>query len=612
MRKWSFFTAKEIEPQGWLRDQLIIQSKGLAGNLDSVWRDVRESTWIGGSVASWERVPYWLDGFITLAALLRDESMLSRAKKYVDGILAIQCDDGWLCPCTLEERSTYDTWAIILISKVLTVYHECTGDERIPKAVYRALKSYYEHLASGKLTLFRWNHARWFETFIALAFVKEHFDEPWIKEFAHYLRDNGMDWFSLKDRWEIPQNVWTLETHIVNIAMMLKLEAITCDLLDEEYTNKAEDMYQHLYKYNGTVYGGFTGDECLSGLSPIQGTELCAIVEQMYSYEHLFAYTGDTLWADRLELMAYNALPATISDDMWTHQYDQLVNQVACIRFPDVFSLGKAIFRTNVADAMVFGLEPQFGCCTANHGQGWPKLAVSTFMFNSDSVISLLPAPATLDCAKCRATVDTLYPFGDGATYTVSAREDMNFVIRIPSFVESPTLTDGDVNIPINASLAEVHVKKGETRTFKLSFTRSPKLVPRPNGLNAVICGPLIYVAPIPHKEVMYEYTKDEVERKFPYCDYELLPTTSWGLAFAGDTFTYTQGTLTSTPFSSKEPPSTVTASMVPIPWGAEDGFDLVCAKIPQSLTPLGASKPVTLVPYGASRLRLTEMPKLK
>lgn len=78
--QYNFFTANEITPKGWLREQLLLQAKGLSGNLDKVWPDVRDSAWIGGDREGWERVPYWLDGFIPLAYLLRDEDMIARAK----------------------------------------------------------------------------------------------------------------------------------------------------------------------------------------------------------------------------------------------------------------------------------------------------------------------------------------------------------------------------------------------------------------------------------------------------------------------------------------------------------------------------------------------------
>ncbi|MCR4719289.1 MAG: hypothetical protein K5768_06640 [Firmicutes bacterium] len=97
--KYQFFTTNEIKPAGWIKKQLLLQANGLAGNLDKVWPDVRDSAWIGGTREGWERVPYWLDGFIPLAYLLEDEGMISRAKKYIDAIIKSQTHDGWICPC---------------------------------------------------------------------------------------------------------------------------------------------------------------------------------------------------------------------------------------------------------------------------------------------------------------------------------------------------------------------------------------------------------------------------------------------------------------------------------------------------------------------------------
>ena len=132
-----FFSKGEIEPQGWLKRQLRIQADGLSGHLDKIWPDVSDSRWIGGNRDGWERVPYWLDGFVPLAYLLRDEDLIARAKYYIDSILARQCEDGWLCPCPPEERHTYDLWSGILIAKVLAMYADLSGDGRVEEALYR-------------------------------------------------------------------------------------------------------------------------------------------------------------------------------------------------------------------------------------------------------------------------------------------------------------------------------------------------------------------------------------------------------------------------------------------------------------------------------------------
>ena len=169
-----------------------------------------------------------------------------------------------------------------------------------------------------------------------------------------------------------------------------------------------------LQRDHGMACGHFTGDECLSGTSPIQGSECCSVVEAMYSYEHLLSITGDPQWGDLAEALAFNALPATLSPDMWTHQYDQQTNQVCCTRLPE----DHVVFRTNSGESHLFGLEPNFGCCTANFNQGWPKLALSTFMRSQEGLASVILAPSVVSCqigeARVTCELRTDYPFREG------------------------------------------------------------------------------------------------------------------------------------------------------------------------------------------------------
>ena len=48
----------------------------------------------------------------------------------------------------------------------------------------------------------------------------------------------------------------------------------------------------------------------------------------MFSYETLFSIQGDPMFAERAEKLAYSALPATITSDMWAHQYLQQMNAI--------------------------------------------------------------------------------------------------------------------------------------------------------------------------------------------------------------------------------------------------------------------------------------------
>ena len=603
MSKWQLYTTQHIKPQGWLRRQLEIQAKGLSGNLDLVWRDVRDSAWIGGDAEGWERVPYWLDGFIPLAYLLEDEQLIARAKKYINAILAAQRPDGWICPCAEEDIPTYDSWAVQLIGKVLTVYYQCSGDDRVPGALYRIHKNYYDLLSSGKIRLFKWGKFRWFETFIALDMLYKMYGEEWIRKLAHILREQGADYASFTDRWCRYLNKWTFETHIVNLGMMLKYEAVSCDLLGEEYTDRAETLRALLDKYNGTPTELFTGDECLAGLSPIHGTELCAVVEQMYSYELLYAYTGDKKWAERLEVIAFNALPATISDDMWAHQYVQLSNQIDCRRFP-----GKPPFTTNSAESHVFGLEPNYGCCTANFNQGWPKLALSAFMHSGDTILSALPIPSVLTDHGIRISLSTDYPFNNSFVYDITADRPFTLKVRVPSFAEGLTVDGEAVAL---TDMLSFDIAPGK-RTVSISYDATPHIISRPYGLNTVKCGSLLFSLPIKYNTKLLEYVKKDVERKFPYCDYEYTPASDWNYGYCDSPLTLERRGVGDVPFSSEQPPLVVKTQTCHIDWGLEEGYENLCAKIPQSTAPLDAPAETELYPYGCTKLRMTELPIVK
>ncbi|MBE6611622.1 MAG: hypothetical protein E7632_03925 [Ruminococcaceae bacterium] len=601
MNQWNFYTAKELKPEGWIRRQLEIQAEGLSGNLDKVWRDVRDSSWIGGDAEGWERVPYWLDGFIPLAYLLENEDMIARAKRYIDAILAAQQPSGWICPCEAEKIPSYDSWAVQLISKVLVVYYECSGDERIPDVVYRVLKNYYDLLSAGTIALFGWGKFRWFETFVAIRFLAERYDAPWIAGLAEILKAQGADYGQFTERWKRPLNKWTLETHIVNLAMMLKSEALSADLLGETYTDAAEQLVTVLREYNGTPVGLFTGDECLSGLSPIQGTELCAVAEQMYSYEWLYAHTGDKKWAERLEVLAFNALPATISDDMWAHQYLQMSNQIACEKFP-----GRSLFRTNDSEAHLFGLEPNYGCCTANFNQAWPKFALSAFLHRDDTVLSAVGIPSSLKTDDISVTLRTNYPFENQLSYTASAKKEMQLKVRIPSFAKNLTVNGQPTAAAEELTFA---IPAGETVRIDIAFETVPELVARPHDLKSVKCGSLVFALPVAYEKKMHEYEKNGVERKFPYCDFEYIPKSAWNYALSSPFFTVEHRGVSEIPFHSEKPPVVIRAQVRRIAWGLEDGFESVCAKVPESRTPIGDAEEIALYPYGCAKLRMTELP---
>lgn len=598
-----FFTTNEIKPTGWLKRQLEIQANGLSGNLDKIWNDIKNSAWVGGDCEGWERVPYWLDGFIPLAYLLDDEDMKCRAKKYVDAILANQKADGWICPCSDEEQGRYDVWACFLICKALVLYADCSGDERIESAVSGALKNLNKHIRTH--TLFDWGSSRWFECLIPIIWLYERNPEDWMLDLVQKLQVQGIDYEKVYNNWRYAErrDSWSFINHVVNTAMMLKSSALMSYFDGGNPNEFAKKAMEILLRDHGMACGHFTGDECLSGLSPIHGSECCSVAEAMYSYEWLVALTEDSYWSERLEMTAFNAFPATVSPDMWTHQYDQMTNQVQCVRFPD----GKQPFDTNGEESHLFGLEPNYGCCTANFNQAFPKFALSVFMKTNNGFAVAAIAPSKLKTESCSAELVTDYPFDDGYILKIKSDTHENFdvVLRIPENAVNPT---------VNGEKAESGFYKiskdwyGETQ-IKVDFSFETKLVERPNDMYCVQRGNLVFALPVGERWEKREYTDNGVERKFPYCDYEIFPTTKWSYALANSRFEVVKSNIKDFPFSPDGAPLRIKAEAVPVKWEIHHG---ACTEKPESLNPEGEAETIELIPYGCTNLRVTEMPYIR
>ena len=604
-KKFTAFTANELNISGWLKNQLRIQAEGLNGNLNKIWPDIRDSAWIGGACDSWERVPYWLDGFIPLAYLLKDEEMIATVKKYIDGILAQQQEDGWICPCSYTERCNYDTWAVLLITKVLCLYHDFSNDDRVMDAIKRCLDNFNWHLTFN--TLRGWGASRWFEGLIAVYWLYEKTQDKMLLTLAKKYWIQGVDWRKILTSGMLDEltDGWDHYSHIVNIAMMFKSEALL-SLFDDSVDSEefADLAFEYLTKRHGTAIGHFNGDECLSGQSPIQGAELCSIVELMYSYEVIFEITGNTKWLDRLELLAFNSLPATLTSDMWAHQYVQTVNQVAA------FPMSKQPFRTNNNEAHLFGLEPHYGCCTANFGQGFPKFALSVFMKAEDGIASCAISPAAVNTsvggAKVSCECITEYPFKNNVKYIIKTDKlvDFSFYIRIPQFAAHAYIDGNEVTV---GEFAKITKTWFGTHEINVSFEFETEIVNRPNDMVCLRRGPLFYSIPVEGKKERVEYNKDGVERKFPYCDYYIYPVSKWNYALAGNDFSVIENAVSAMPFDMNKPPVTIEAEVAEIDWGFNNGH---CDAVPHSAEPIGEIQRIKFIPYGCTELRITEIPR--
>jgi glycosyl hydrolase family 127 (putative beta-L-arabinofuranosidase)/beta-L-arabinofuranosidase (glycosyl hydrolase family 127) len=601
-----------VKPRGWLLRQLRIQAGGLTGHLDEFWPDVGpNSGWLGGSGESWERGPYFLDGLVPLAYLLDDRRLVDKAKRWVDWTLTHQRTDGSIGP-----EKNRDWWPNMIVLKALTQYQEATGDKRVIPLMQRYFA--YQSRAMESEPLKQWAVFRWADEAVSVLWLYNRTGDTSLLDLARKLHSQGHDWKSqfapfLFTSKASPQQL-TLDTHVVNNAMAMKTEGewwlVSRDASDRAAVSR---QLEELDRYHLLPNGVHSGDEHYAGRSPSQGTELCAVVEGMYSIENLIAIFGDAALGDRLEKMAYNPLPGTFSKDMWAHQYDQQPNQVLC-------TLHKRDWTNNGPDSNLFGLEPNFGCCTSNFHQGWPKFAASLWMATDDDGLAAVAYGPSEAHTTVRGrlpvsiTEDTEYPFRDRIRLTVNPGQNAIFPLelRIPQWATAARIT-------VNAKL-QTDVRPGSFHRIErewrpgdvvdITLPMNPRVSRWYQNSIAVERGPLVYSLKIGED---WKKLRD----RSPAADWEVYPTTPWnyGLLLNPDrpetSIEVREKPVADYPFSSEGAPVELTAKGRRIPeWKLVNG-----SAAPPPPSPVRSTKPVeslTLIPYGAAKLRITAFPLLE
>ena len=315
-----------IRPAGWLKAQLQIQANGLSGHLDETWEDVGpNSGWLGGKGESWERGPYYLDGLVPLAWLLGDARLKEKAQRFIDWTLDHQAASGMIGPASND-----DWWPRIVMLKALTQYQEFTGDIRVIPMMDKYFRYQLEELPQRPLR--DWSKFRWQDELVSVLWLYNRTGSPYLLDLAHLLRKQGYDWIAEFANFPYTQRITAeyikldkgegfkdlaLATHGVNNGQAVKTGPVW-SLVSGSDTDRAaaHKMISELNKYHGLPNGMFSCDEHLAGLDPSQGSELCTVVEYMYSLERCLAISGDPILGDQLEKLAFNALPGTFNDDM--------------------------------------------------------------------------------------------------------------------------------------------------------------------------------------------------------------------------------------------------------------------------------------------------------
>lgn len=615
-----------VKPAGWVGRYLELQRDGLTGHLGeiSAWLEKDGNAWLTtGGNHGWEEVPYWLKGYSDLAYLLGDKAMLAETQTWIEAIFKSQRDDGFFGP---ENKSNGkpELWAQMIALSLLQTYYEYSGDERVLTLMTNYFK-WQMTVPDDQFLDSYWENSRGGDNLYTVLWLYNRTGDAFLLDLAKKLHRNTADW---TQPTSLPN--W----HNVNIAQCFREPATYYMLTGDERMLKASYNVQSLIRRTfGQVPGGmFGGDENsrLGYIDPRQGVETCGMVEQMASDEIMLRFTGDPVWAENCEDVAFNTYPAATTADFKALRY---------ITSPNMVQSDSENHAPGIQNNGPFLSMNPFSsrCCQHNHSQGWPYYAENLIYATPDdgaAVVMYASCEATVKVADGRSitlTEETNYPFDETIALTVSkGKAEFPLYLRIPSWTDAAEVSINGERVavkPVSGKYYRImrQWKKGDKVTLKLPMTLKMRRWQVNKNSVSVDYGPLTLSLKIKERYVKRDsketaigdskWQKGADASQWP--TFEIYADSPWNYALclndAADlrSFTMTKKPWPTDnyPFTTESVPIEFKAKARRVPsWTLDD--TKLCGVLPDEDAPKAAEvEEITLIPMGAARLRISAFP---
>jgi DUF1680 family protein len=545
-----------VRADGWLAHQLDLMANGQVGHLEELSGFLSvNSGWLGGTERGWEEAAYWFRGFYDLAQLTGDERLRKIATRWIEAVITSQQKDGYYGSSynRLVEgkngQKIVDVWPHMVMNDALISHCEATGDARIVPMLTRFFAFCRDLPDNLFLPQISWDY---YEKY------REHFGD-WkpriqlkragdlVPQILWLYNRTGDTWLldlavRVYHKTQPELNQW-LDNHTVHFSQRFRYPAQMYPITgDQRYLRKTKLFYDgFMFAWGQMPRGAHAADERIrmGKIDPRQAIETCSMMELNKSHYILGRITGSTKYADRVEDMTFNHLPASHRPDHRSLRYLTACNMA--------YSVGGMDFKNR-------GLNPVFAadlhrCCQHNTAMGWPRFVRNLWQATPDhGLLAWLYSPCTVtakvgeDGTRVTIAGETTYPFGERAVMTLSAAAPVEFplYLRIPGWCRVMDVTVAGQRKRITrqaGKLAKINRTwtSGDRVEIRFGMDISTTQWPR-NGAVTLDRGPLSYSVRIKErwqKVDSQQSRRKEILEKWPR--WSLLPDSPWNYGLVID-----------------------------------------------------------------------------
>lgn len=535
-----------IKPTGWLQAQMQKDIDGFVGNLDVIVPELMNDPIYGkgrlqkhskakdlGNLKSgdaegddqykwWnsETQSNWWDGYLRNAILLNDKNGTEKIRKYVENILATQDEDGYLGIYDKDLRYQFksengELWSKATLYRGLLAYYEATKDEKVFKAVEKAVENVMQNypiytsspFSSGETFNGGVSHGLTFTDVLERMYFYTK-DEKY-RAYSLFLYNDFSNTYQSEEDAQL-KNIFNidyrLKSHGVHTFEHLRALIIATYAAQNRDFDKALATYLDRINKVTTISGGAVGDEWIAERNADAthtGYEYCSLQELLDSYNLLFQKTGSADIGDKIENTFYNAAQGSRNPNH---------SCIAYLKTDNSFEMsgtkngetepGRKQTRYKYSPAH----QDVAVCCNPNAGRISPYFVQNSWMKeNETTFVAALLMPNILVTSVAGNSIQieniTDYPYQNHFKFKITQTKTSKFTLKVrkPNWVQKVNTNE---KFQIENGFIVINREFSTNDYVDLSFEAKVEIKTDPSNARYFTFGALLYALPIDSKEI--------------------------------------------------------------------------------------------------------------
>lgn len=531
-----------ITPKGFFKDFLETQLSGLTGNIAVAGYPFNEVEWgmddylstkVNKDCKWWpyEQTAYWLDGYVRVGILLKDEKVIENASRIIYNAIDKADETGYIGPKFMKNVDSWSfRWPHVVFFRACIALYDYNKDEKIINALTKHYLNDDVIRSKGRDVL---------NVEIMCLLYERNGNDDLIKiAEKNYQLYQGEEWGFWTEENILSKNKMFIHgvTYHENMKLPMLLYKHTGN---KRYLKVALALSKRIEKYYYLPGCIANCDEYFESNYYYNCYETCDITDYTWSLSYYLKTLNDARYGDLIEKCVFNAGMGSILENFRGLQYMSCANQLIA----SDNSTHCECYRGN--KQMSYRPNPFTECCPGNVNRFMPNYILNMWRTEGTNVYCDLFGSSEYTTSvrdkSVKIVEETAFPFGESFKFTIETKTPFKLFIRKPEYFSDYGLNANGYKVDYKKGYFIISVRK--SCVIELTFASEiveHYLKGKKGVLDGVYYskGVLVYANGQKGQRII-DKTEERQSPEFPAIN--ILPDKEWGYgALTGKTATFT------------------------------------------------------------------------